>query len=90
MNITEEDKEVKTIRLAKKGKQLTSIYLNVELIESIDDFIYFAKKELPLNKRKKLNRSAFIQLILSEVIEDHSRCKDESFLWKLILASNNF
>jgi hypothetical protein len=68
----------------KEEKELVTHYLDKNLVDLIADFIHETRKELPTAKRKKLNRTLVISLIMNEVMTEHSQFKDESFLARLI------
>lgn len=65
-------------------KENLSIYLDVNLVNDIEDFIYLTKKRLPIHKKKKFKRTTLIQLVLREVMDEHMRSADKSFLYELI------
>ena len=69
---------------AKKEKEMLTIYFDVDLVNALDDFIHHTKMQLPVHKKKRLNRTTIIHLILREVIDEQARVKNESFLSKLI------
>jgi hypothetical protein len=68
----------------KEEKELVTHYLDKNLVDLIADFIHETRKELPVGKRKRLNRTLVISLIMNEVMTEHSQFKDESFLARLI------
>lgn len=84
-----QEKETESTIATKQTKQVLTLYFTEELVDSLDDFIHLAKKKLPVYKRRKLNRTTLIQLILDEVMEDHAKFQNESFLWKLLLSAKN-
>lgn len=61
-----------------------NFYLTTETVEKIDDFIFYTKKRLPVEKRRKLNRSVFYEIGLKTAIEDYNKKGEESELWKAI------
>lgn len=71
----------------KQIKQVLTIYFTEELIDSMDDLIHTARKEMPEFKRRKLNRTFLLQLLLDEIILDYSLYQKESFVWRLLLSS---
>jgi len=89
MNNKLEGKEIKLEFATKQEKQVLTLYFTTELVDSIDDFIHLAKKQLPAYKKRKLNRTNLIQLILDEVMQDHAKFQGESFVWKLLLTSKD-
>lgn len=68
----------------KKEKEIVNIYFDLDLVNDLDDFIHDTRKQLPIHKKKKLNRTAIITLILREVFNEHAKFKKDSFLSKLI------
>ena len=89
MNNKQEGKETESEVKVKQEKQVLTLYFTTNLVDSIDDFIHLAKKQLPAHKKRKLNRTNLIQLILDEVMQDHAKFQDESFIWKLLLTSKD-
>jgi Glu-tRNA(Gln) amidotransferase subunit E-like FAD-binding protein len=73
----------------KKEKEIVTHYLDKSLVDLIADFIHETRKELPTAKRKKLNRTLVISLIMNEVMTEYSQFKDESFLARLIKKWKN-
>lgn len=69
---------------AKKEKEMVTIYFDLDLVNDIDDFIHQTKKQLPVHKKKRLNRTTLVHLVLKEIMDEHARFKNESFLSKLI------
>lgn len=68
----------------KKEKEMLTIYFDPDLVDDLDDFIHQTKKQLPVHKKKRLNRSLLIQLVLKEVFDEHTKFEKESFLSRLI------
>jgi uncharacterized protein YqeY len=73
----------------KEEKEIVTHYLDKSLVDLIADFIHETRKELPTAKRKKLNRTLVISLIMNEVMTEHSRFEDDSFLARLIKKWKN-
>lgn len=65
-------------------KILVSFYLSPKTVEKIDDLLFYAKKRLPIEKRRKLTKSVFYETSLQIVIEDYNAKGEESPLWKAI------
>lgn len=80
----EQEKEIES---TKQAKQVLTIYFTEELIDSLDDLIHTVRKEMPVYKRRKLNRTFLLQLLLDEIMTDYARYQSESFVWKLLLSS---
>lgn len=67
-----------------KDKIATNVYLTSESLEKIDDFIFYARKRLPMEKRRKLTRSVFYEVGLKTAIDDFNKKGEQSALWKAI------
>ncbi len=52
-------------------KESLNLSLNSELIEKIDEIIFYLKKQSPGYKKKKLNRSKFFEMLLFVSIQDY-------------------
>lgn len=88
--MTKEDNQIDNfIEERKQPKEMISFYCDLNLVNFLDDFIHLTKKELPINKKKKLNRTSIIHLILRALMEDWAKKQDQSFLNKLILEWKN-
>lgn len=64
-------------------KEMVGHYFDVDLLNEIADFIYMNKKHLPVGRRKKLNRSNLINLIIKEVFADYQKFGNSSLLGKI-------
>lgn len=64
------------------------IYINFGVtgvaLEQIDDFIFYARKKLPMEKRRKLTKSLFYETSIKAIIEDFNKKGEESIIWKAI------
>ena len=67
-----------------EDKLLVSFYLSPKTLEKIDDFLFYARKQLPIGKRRKLTKSVFYETGLRIVIEDYNVNGEESPLWQAI------
>ena len=65
-------------------KILVSFYLSQETSEQIDDILFYVKKRLPFEKRRKLTKSVFYETGFKILIEDYNSKGEESSLWKAI------
>jgi hypothetical protein len=65
-------------------KILVSFYLSQKSSEQVDDILFYIKKRLPFEKRRKLTKSTFYELGLKLIIEDYNKKGEESPLWKAI------
>lgn len=70
-------------------KEMVGHYFDVDLLNEIADFIYINKKQLPMVKRKKLNRSNLISLIVKEAFADYQKFGNSSFLGKIYSKWSN-
>ncbi|MCD9186341.1 MAG: hypothetical protein LUM44_07895 [Pyrinomonadaceae bacterium] len=57
----------------KESIQKAPYYVNLSntLIEKTDDMIHDLKRGLPSDKRRKLNRSKFFELLLEQLVFDY-------------------
>lgn len=67
-----------------RDKIATNVYLTSASLEKIDDFIFYARKRLPMEKRRKLTRSVFYEVGLKTAIDDFNKKGEQSALWKAI------
>ena len=65
-------------------KILVSFYLSPKTLEKIDDLLFFVKKQLPIEKRRKLTKSVFYETGFKILIEDYNINGEESPLLKAI------
>lgn len=79
-----DDKKPERTDDSEKNKILISIYLSPETLEKVDDFLFYAKKRLPMGKRRKLTKSVFHEAVLRIIVEDQNFNRDDSRLWKEI------
>jgi hypothetical protein len=63
-------------------KEMVTHYFELDLIDDIADFIHQFRKQLPLNKRKKLNRSLILKVVMTEVMKEYKTFGNDSFLSK--------
>lgn len=47
-------------------------------------FLFYAKKRLPMGKRRKLTKSVFYEVALKIIIEDQNLKGENSRLWEAI------
>ena len=69
---------------------LISFYLSTDTIEKLEDVLFYARKFLPVGKRRKLTKSVLYEIGLKMVIEDYHGKGENSSLIKTIneLAKN--
>lgn len=65
-------------------KILVSFYLSQKTSEQIDDILFYVKKRLPFEKRRKLTKSTFYEIGFKILIEDYNTKGEESPLLKAI------
>lgn len=63
---------------------LISFYLSTETLEELDDVLFYARKNLPIGKRRKLTKSVLYETGLKMVIEDYRNRGEESFLLQTV------
>lgn len=70
---------------------LISFYLSADTLERLDDVLFYARKRLPIGKRRKLTKSVLYEIGIKMVIEDYHQKGDESFLWETVnkIIQNN-
>ena len=65
-------------------KILISFYVSTETLDKFEDFLFYAKKRLPVEKRRKLTKSLFYEAGVLTAIADYNAKGEESSLWKAI------
>ena len=78
------DKQMEKLDDYEENKILVSFYLPSKTLEKVDDFLFYAKKRLPMGKRRKLTKSIFYDMALQIVIEDQNLKGEDGPLWKAI------
>lgn len=68
-----------------QAKEKVNMYLSSEIVEKIDDFVFHFRKQLPREKRKKLNKSKLYELILENALTEFSANGQEGMLGEIIL-----
>lgn len=66
-------------------KEPYALTLNSEIVNGIEDVIYLIKRNLPSDRRRKLNRSKFFEILLESIISDYKQNVKESFVHSVIL-----
>lgn len=79
-----DEKKTENIANSEDNKILVSFYLSPKTLEKVDDFLFYAKKRLPIGKRRKLTKSVFYETALKIIIEDQKLKGEDSPLWKAI------
>lgn len=70
-------------------KILNSFYVLTETLEKLEDFLFYAKKRLPVERRRKLTKSLFYEACVLSAIADYNAKGEESSLWKAIYELMN-
>ncbi len=78
------DKKIDKIDDSEGDKILVSFYLLPKTFEKIDDILFYVKKRLPIEKRRRLTKSVFYEAGLQVLIEDYNAKGEESSLLKAI------
>jgi hypothetical protein len=65
-------------------KILVSFYLSPKTLEKIDDLVFYVKKRLPIDKRRKLTKSVFYETGFKILIEDYNSKGEDSLLLKAL------
>ena len=78
------DKKVDKTDNSADDKILVSFYLSPESLERIDDLLFYMKKRLPIEKRRKLSKSVFYETGFKILIEEYNRKGEESSFWKAV------
>lgn len=68
----------------KGDKILVSFYLSPKTLEKIDDLVFYVKKRLPIEKRRKVTKSIFYETGFKLLIEDYNSKGEECLLLKAI------
>lgn len=66
-------------------KEAVGVYLPLDVVDALEDILFYARKGLPRNKRSKLTKSMFYELIFRKVISDYESKGKESVLWDIII-----
>jgi hypothetical protein len=69
---------------AEKDKISVNFYISGETFEKIDDVIYYLRKRLPMDKRRKLSKSVIYEACLKIVLEEYNSKGESSSLWKAV------
>lgn len=85
------DKNINKSSEIADDKIQVNFYLSVGTLERIDDLLFYAKKRLPIEKRRKLTKSVFYETCFGIIIDDYNLKGEESVFWQAIqqLFSNS-
>lgn len=78
------DKKVDNPNEQEGEKILVSFYLSPKTLEKIDDLVFYVKKRLPIDKRRKLTKSVFYETGFKILIEDYNSKGEDSVLLKAL------
>lgn len=80
----DDKRKAKTDNSDSTAKVLVSFYLLHETFEKIDDILFYIKKRLPIEKRRRLTKTVFYEAGIQVLIEDYNAKGEESSLLKAI------
>lgn len=63
---------------------LISFYLSTDTLERLDDVLFYARKSLPIGRRRRLTKSILYEIALKMLIENYHVEGDKSILMKTI------
>lgn len=69
----------------RSKKEQISLYLSSDVIEKLEDIKFYAQKQLPKEKRRRLGKSTLYEIILANIIEDHLKRGQNSLLSEMII-----
>lgn len=78
------DKKIDNPNEEDGEKILVSFYLSPKTLEKIDDLVFYVKKRLPINKRRKLTKSVFYETGFKILIEDCNAKGEDCVLLKTL------
>jgi hypothetical protein len=78
------DKKTDKCETSTDDKIKVNFYLSPKTLEKLDDLLFYVKKRLPIEKRRKLNKSVFYEICFQIIIEDNNFRGEESSFWKSI------
>lgn len=73
---------------SKDNKTMVTVYVSNEIIELVEDTIFFLKKQMPLRKRTKVSKSMFFEAALKLALADYSEKKSNSQMFVMIQNHN--
>lgn len=78
------DKNVNKSGDSADDKIQVDFYLSVKVLERIEDIMFYTKKRLPMEKRRKLTKSVFYETCSNIIIDDYNLKGEDSIFWKAI------
>ena len=76
------DKKGEKIDNSADDKILISCYVSPTTLERLDDLLFYFKKRLPIEKRRRLTKSIFYETGFKILIEEYNTKGEESLFWK--------
>lgn len=73
---------------AAKNKILISFYVSTKTLETLEDFLYFVKRQLPIEQRRSLTKSVFYETGFNILIDEFRLKGKDSSLYKAIQDLN--
>lgn len=73
---------------AAKNKILISFYVSTRTLETLEDFLYFVKRQLPIERRRSLTKSVFYETGFNILIDEFRLKGKDSSLYKAIQDLN--
>ncbi len=67
-----------------KKKEQWNVYISRELTDEVEELLFALRKQLPREKRKKLTRSEFFELILKSVVLDYRSSQMNSAIQRIV------
>ena len=71
-----------------QAKEKVNIYLSSEIVEKIEELVFYFRKQLPPEKRKRLNKSKLYELILEHACAEFSANGQQGILGEIIQKWN--
>lgn len=71
---------------AYQDKVSVNIRLPADIVEILDEVIFYAKKEIGKNKRRKITKSEFYEMVFRDLVNEYKLTGKESRLWKAVTA----
>lgn len=84
-----QDSQTLVTKLKDQRKELLSFYVDVNLVNDLDDFIHNTKKVLPIRIKKKLSRTSTVNLVLRALLNDYLNSANDRLIYRLIIDWKN-
>ena len=69
-----------------QNKENVNLRLSADISETIEDVLFYARKEMVRGKRKKITKSDLYETIFRDLISEYQTRGKESRLWKLVMT----